>query len=73
MDLWIYGYMDILWIYEYMDIWIFYGFKILENYGYGLDMEFNFWMRWIIDWTWIRIAIHPAPLVICMSLNHKHL
>ena len=26
-----------------MDIWIFYGFKILEDYGYGLDMEFNFY------------------------------
>ena len=50
MDLWIYGYMDILWIYGCMEIWIFYGFmdmwifyrfKILEDYGYGLDLEFN--------------------------------
>ena len=56
--------MDILWIYGYMDIWIFYGFKILGYYGYDLDMEFNFWMRWIIYWIWIRVAIHPAPLYI---------
>ena len=56
--------MDLKWIWIIdIVIWIFYGFKILEDYGYGLDMEFNFWMRWIIDWIWIRIAIHPAPLL----------
>ena len=77
--LWIYGYIDISWIYGYfmdiwifygyMDIWIFYGFNNLEDYGYGLDMEFNFWMRWIMDCIWNRIAIHPAPL----AVNSKHM
>ena len=63
--------MDILWIYGYMDLWIFYGFKIVEDYGYGLKIEFNFWMRWIMDGIWIRSAINPAPLPITVQTAER--
>ena len=62
MDIWIfYGNMDIWIFYGYIDIWILYSLQNLEDYGYGLDMEYNFWMRWIMDWIWI--AIHPVLYV----------
>ena len=63
--------MDIKWIYRYKYIRIFNGYKILDEYGYGLDIEFNFWTRWIMDWIWNRIAIHLAPLPVKKSIKNK--
>ena len=71
-----YGYLGFI-IHKIHNLWIFNGFGISHKkhgsfhgfeidirypYGFGLGLDSWTCRNWIMDWIWIIIWIHPAPL-----------